>query len=98
MYKSIGELFMPKVDTKSPSHYDGFLNYCDFLRKVLKGVPKKLLMTKYSNEVSFLDLVTILTTLYNLKCRRFLGHPLQWLQMECGTIPYMQTYSFYFVS
>ena len=35
-----------------------------------------LLMTKYSNEVSFLDLVTILTTLNNLKCRRFLGHPL----------------------
>ena len=38
-----------------------------------------LLMTKYSNEVSFLDLVTILTTLNNLKCRRFLGHPLPYL-------------------
>ena len=35
-----------------------------------------LLMTKYSNEVSFLDLVTILITLNNLKCHRFLGHPL----------------------
>ena len=35
-----------------------------------------LLMTKFSNEVSFIDLVIIQIQLDNFKCRCFLGHPL----------------------
>ena len=34
-----------------------------------------LLMTKYSNEVSFIDLVNIQIQLNNFKCRRFFGTP-----------------------
>jgi len=34
-----------------------------------------LLMTKYSNEVSFIALVNIQIKLNNFKCRRFFGTP-----------------------
>ena len=35
-----------------------------------------LLMTKVSNEITFLDLVSIQIQFYDFKCRLFLGHPL----------------------
>ena len=34
-----------------------------------------LLITKYSNEVSFIDMVTIPIQLNNFKCRRFIWTP-----------------------
>ena len=63
-----------KIECNYYCHHNGILSLLSNTN-IFIWLEVMLLMTKYSNEVSFIDLVNIQIQLNNFKCRRFFGTP-----------------------